>query len=194
MAQTTIIDETVDQFNYSTGEVTSKKRHVVKKRKLEKTDEFVKVSKYLNLIFAYNNIPLNLVPISLLFAQRMTFKTNVLYLLKEDKEEIAAMLDVSTVRVNALIQDCKKYDILRATKTQGKFVVNPYLFSAGDLVETRNLQAHFDLQHDGIVVSAEQQNQLTGEVIRKTVINREAKQRKLDIPGQLSLELEGLNG
>mgnify|MGYP003294169094 CR=1 FL=1 len=183
MGQTTILDETIDQFNSDTGEITSSVRRTVKKSRVEPTDEFVKVSKYLNLIFAYNNIPLTLVPISLLFAQRMEFKTNVLYLLKDDKEEIATMLSVGLERVKTLITECKKYDIIRPTNTRGKFVVNSFLFSTGSLVETRHLQAHFDLDSDAYIAQADQRNLITGETVRKTVLNKEKLNQ---IPGQLS--------
>lgn len=189
MGHTTILDETIDQFNSDTGEITTSTRKTIKKSKVEPTDEFVKVSKYLNLIFSYNNIPLSLVPISLLFAQRMEFKTNILYLLKSDKEEIAAMLDVSTERIRTLISDCKKYDIIRPTGTRGKFVVNSYLFSTGSLVETRHLQAHFDLDSDTYAVQADQKHLITGETVRKTVINKDKYSK--EIPGQLSF-LSGL--
>ena len=65
MGQTSIIETiTEDVFNSEDGVVTSSTKRAVKKSKIEPTDEFIKVSKYLNTIFAYNNIPLKLVPIS----------------------------------------------------------------------------------------------------------------------------------
>lgn len=184
MSQTTILDETIDTFNVDTGEITQSTRRRVKKGHTEATDEFIKVSKYLNTIFAYNGIPLNLVGISLLLAQRMEFKTNIVYLLKSDKKEIAEMLGVSEERVKTLIADCKKYDILRATDTRGKFAVNAYLFSTGSAVETRNLQATFDFDNDRFGVTADQKHLITGETVRKAVIN---KREKKQIEGQLSL-------
>lgn len=152
------------------------------KLKIEPTDEFIKVSKYLNVIFAYHGIPLNLVPISLILAQRMAFKTNMVYLLKTDKEEIAEMLGVSLERVRTLIKECVKHDIIRSV-SRGKYEVNAYLFSTGSLVETRELQAHFDFQKETFVVQAEQKDLITGETVRKAVVNRKDKQ----IEGQQSL-------
>ena len=76
MAQTTILEENIDDFNSGDGVINRYTKRTVKKSKIEPTDEFIKVSKYLNTIFAYKNIPLNLVPISLLIAQEMEFKTN----------------------------------------------------------------------------------------------------------------------
>lgn len=183
MSNTTILEENYDRFDVDTGEIKEYTKRTVKKTRIEPTDEFIKVSKYLNTIFAYNQIPLNLVGISLLLAQRMEFKTNILYLLKSDKEELAQMLGVSTDRVKALLKDCKTYDIIRPTNTRGKYEVNSYLFSTGSIVETRKLQAHFDFDTDTFMVQAEQKNLITGTTVRKAVANRKDKQ----IPGQLSL-------
>ena len=74
MAQTTILEENYDTFNSDDGVITQSTKHTVKKSSIQPTDEFIKVSKYLNTIFAYNNVPLNLVPISLLIAQEMELK------------------------------------------------------------------------------------------------------------------------
>lgn len=184
MGQTTILDETIDTFDSYSGEITrSTKRRIKKSPATEPTDEFIKVSKYLNTIFAYNNIPLNLVGISLLLAQRMEFKTNIVYLLKSDKKEIAEMLGVSEERVKTLLSDCKKYDILRPTDCRGKFAVNAYLFSTGSAVDTRNLQAYFDFDNGIYGVRADHKNLITGETVRKSVTNKKSSQ----IAGQLSI-------
>lgn len=185
MAQTIVLEETQDSFNGETGEITNQTKRTVKKTRIEPTDEYFKVSRYLHTIFAYHGIPLRLVGISLVIAQRMQFKTNMLYLLKEDKEEIAAMLDVSIERVRTLIKDCKKYDIIRPTGSRGKYEVNGYLFSTGDLVDTRNIQAHFDFDADTVETTATMQHKITGETVRKAVSNKALKQ----IPGQMSLDL-----
>lgn len=182
MGQTTILDETIDTFDSDTGEITRSTKRRVKKSYTEPTDEFIKVSKYLNTIFAYNNIPLNLVGISLLLAQRMEFKTNIVYLLKSDKKEMAEMLGISEERVKTLLSDCKKYDILRPTDCRGKFAVNAYLFSTGSAVETRNLQAYFDFDNNVYGVCADHKNLITGETVRKSVTNK----RNSQIEGQMS--------
>ena len=192
MGQTTILDETVDHFNGETGEIYQTTRRKIKKTKIEPTDEFVKVSKYLNTIFAYNNIPLNLVPISLLIAQEMEFKTNIIYLLKPRKEEFAEMLGISLDRVNKLIKDCQKYNIIRPV-ARATYEVNSYLFSTGTIAETRNLQAHFDFDRNVFVSSAVQTNRITGETVRKAVINKkDQKAKQLSIAGQLCLTENGI--
>lgn len=185
MGQTSIIEtETRDVFNSDDGVITASTKRAVKKSKIEPTDEFIKVSKYLNVIFAYNNIPLKLVPISLLIAQEMEFKTNKIYLIKATKEEFAEMLDLSLERINKLLQECTKYNIIRPI-ARSVYEVNSFLFSTGSIVETRELQAHFDFQNDVYMAKGVQTNLITGTTVKKAVANKKDKQ----IPGQMSLNL-----
>ncbi|MFV0391147.1 MAG: hypothetical protein ACK5KP_04570 [Paludibacteraceae bacterium] len=184
---TTILEEREDKFDSVTGEVTSSTKRTVQKKKVDVTDEFFKVSKYLNLIYSYNDIPLNLVPISLIFAQRMEFKTNVLYLLKGDKEEIGVMLGIGVEAVKKLIIRCRQHDIIRPTTSRGKYEVNSFLFSTGSMVETRGLQAQFDIESDTYMAQADQKNLITGETVRKSIINKERSISKGQTPGQMSL-------
>ncbi len=190
MGQTTILEETIDGFNSSDGVILNHSKRTVQKTKIAPTDEFIKVSKYLNTIFAYNNIPLNLVPISLLIAQEMEFKTNKIYLIKAVKTEFAEMLDLSLDRVNKLLQECVKYNIIRPM-ARGLYEVNSFLFSTGSIVETRELQAHFDFENNAFSATAKQKNLITGTTVRKAVMNKKDKQ----IPGQMNmfgLEEKGL--
>lgn len=183
MAQTSIIETVYDEFNSDTGEIiTSTKQTVKKGTKLEPTDEFIKVSKYLSLIFTYNNIPLKLVPISIMIAEQMQFKTNIVYLLKPQKVMFAEMLDISLDRVNKLIQETEKYNIIRR-KERGIYEVNSFLFSTGSTIETRELQAHFDIDRNLFIAHGVQTNKLTGQTIRKAIANKKDKQ----IEGQESL-------
>lgn len=186
MAGVTIIEETISQFNGNTGEITQQQTRKVNKSKIEPTDEFIKVSKYLNTIFAYNNIPLNLVPISLIFAQEMEFKTNRIYLLKPLKEEIASMLDVSLDRVNKLIKNCERYNIIKRID-RGIYEVNSFLYSTGSSKETKELQAHFDFENDAYLTYAATTNLITGKTVRKAVMNKKEARKNKQIPGQLSM-------
>lgn len=183
MGQTSIIETTLeDVFNAEEGTVIASTRRAVKKTNLEPTDEFVKVSKYLNVIFSYNNIPLRLVPISLLIAQEMEFKTNKIYLLVDRKKEFGKMLNVSLDRINKYIQECEKYNIIRR-QGRGVYEVNSFLFSTGSIIETRELQAHFDFENDTFIAKGVQKNLITGVTVKKAVLSRKNKQCE----GQLSL-------
>ena len=180
MAQTAILEQIEDTFSPETGEITHTTRRTVRKKSIEPTDEFFKVSRYLHTIFAYHEIPLNLVGVALCIAQKMEFKTNLVYLNKGEKKEIADMLGVSFERVNSLVKECKKYDIIRSTENRGRYEVNGYLFSSGSLVDTRNIQAHFDFENDAVITSAEMKHKITGETVRKSVRNKQ-------IPGQMTI-------
>ena len=182
MGQTTILEETYDEFNEGQGDMKQYKRRTIQKSSIQPTDEFIKVSKYLNTIFAFNNIPLNLVGVSLLLAQRMEFKTNIIYLLKDDKEEMAEMLNVKLNTIEKLLSDCKKHNIIKPI-ARGKYEVNSFLFSTGSIAETRDLQAHFDFDSNTMITQATQKNLITGDVVRKSVINKKNKK----ITGQKTL-------
>lgn len=183
MGQTSIIETTVeDVFNAEDGVVIASTKRAVKKTKLELTDQFVKVSKYLNVIFSYNNIPLRLVPISLLIAQEMEFKTNIIYLLIGKKKEFGEMLNLSLDRVNKYIQECEKYNIIRR-QGRGVYEVNSFLFSTGSIIETRELQAHFDFENDTFIAKGVQKNLISGVTVKKAVISKKNKQCE----GQMSL-------
>jgi hypothetical protein len=93
------------------------------------------------------------------------------------------MLDLSLERVNKLIQECQKYDIIRP-RSRGCYEVNSYLYSTGDMVETRGLQAHFDFDTNTMATRADQKNLITGVTVRKAVASRKEKQ----LPGQISME------
>lgn len=156
-------------------------------RGIEPQEEYIKVSRYLNTIFAYHNIPLSLVPISLLIAQRMGFKDNVVILLKSQKQEIATMLDTSVARVEQLISKLRKHDIIRPTNDRGIYVVNWFLFSTGSNSEIRMQQAKFDFEANKITVINESKNKITGETVRKAVYNFDPIKNK-QIPGQMTLD------
>lgn len=183
MSRTKIIDTFETRVNTVTGEITESTTRVVKKGNTDVTDEYIKVSRYLSTIFAFHGIPLSLVTPSLVIAQRMEFKTNIVYLLKSDKEEMAKMLGVSADRLKAIIRDCKKYDIIRPTGTRGKYAVNPFLFSRGSEVETRDLQAVFDFEENAVGVVTSQQHRISKETVKVAVMNK----KNMQIPGQLSL-------
>jgi hypothetical protein len=171
----TFLEENISSFDTYTGEIHSEVKRTIKKTNIEPTDEFIKVSKYLNLVFAYNEIPLSLVPISLLFAQYMEWKTNRIYLVKSVRNEICEMLNIKESRFKKLLSDCKKYNIIRPTQDRGVYVVNPFLYSTGGMVETKNLQASFDIDNDTYAMTVDQHNLITGDTIRKSVTNREDK-------------------
>ena len=188
MSKTMIYEEDVSRFNADTGEISAQYKRRSFKTPIDVTDEFIKSSKYLSVIFAYNGIPLNLIPISYLIAERMEFKTNRVYLLKENKLEIAQILGISLHMVETHIRNLLKYDIIRRI-SRGCYEVNAFLFSTGNLVETRELQAHFNFDEDAYYVGAEQTNRITGKKIKKAVLDYNEKRIRdqKQVKGQLTL-------
>ncbi len=205
MSQTTVFTQIEESFSPETGEIKNQRSYTVKKSQIAPTDEYIKVSKYLSVIFAYHNIPLKLLGISMIIAQNMEWKTNMVYLLKGDKVKIGEMLGLSTRyktnpktgkqtedtnTVDKLIRECIKYDIIRRTNDRGKFEVNSFLFSTGTVAETRNLQVLFDIDADTIRAQGKQTNLITGETVLKAVSNSKKKDKQ--IPGQMSIEDMGV--
>lgn len=202
MGHTTIITEDIDDFNFDTGELVQSRKYTVQKANVDVTDEFIKVSKYLSVIFAYNNIPPSLIGISLLIAEKMDYRSNIVYLLQNTKLEIAEALGMEkryrkkknpatgkveqtnlpdTNSIDKLIRSLCDYDILRPTGTRGMYEVNSFLFSSGSIGDTRDLQAHFDFDTDTYCMSVKMKNPINGKVVRRAVANREQARDKKDI-------------
>ena len=71
------------------------------------------------------------------------------------------------------------------------YEVNSFLYSTGSIIETRELQAHFDFDQNAFSASAKQKNLITGITVKKAVMNKKNKQ----IPGQMSMfGIEGESG
>lgn len=183
--QVAYYEELHEQLNVH-GEFDTLNKTTKSVRSLGPEEEYIKVSRYLNTIFAYHGIPQNLVPISLLLAQRMGFKDNLVLLLKSQKEEIAAMLDVKLTRVEQYITQLKKHDVIRPTADRGLYEVNWYLFSTGSNKEIKLHQALFDFEANQVTVLNETTNYITGETVRKAVYNYDPIAKK-QIPGQMSI-------
>ncbi len=103
----------------------------------------------------------------------------MVYLMKPKKELICKMLNISMDRVNKLLIECRKYDIIRPI-SRGIYEVNPYLYSTGSIGETRNLQAQFDFENERYIVRGDSKCKLNGEIIRKTVKNRKEDFQQLN--------------
>ena len=192
--KTVLMVEQEDCFSPVTGEIHETRRKSVRFQKMEPDDEFFKVSRYLLTIFAYQGIPLYLVSISLILAQKMEFKTNLVTLYKDDKQEIADMLGCSLERVRSLLKDCKKYDIIRP-RARGKYEVNSFLYSTGDFATTKDLQVQLDIEAGTLSTSGMMENLITGDVVRKCVTDRKPRLKngheQNQLPGQLSFDNDG---
>lgn len=168
MPRNTYIIEEYEEYDEHTGEIKKNKRYSVHKQNLGATDKFVKMSKYICDIFRYNEIPYSLLPLTLLIAQKMDFKTNTINLHKRAKLELSRYLGFKekyrtkknpytkevivtgqqdTNSIDKLIRELVKYDILQRTEIRGVYEMNSYLFSNGTVGQTRKLQEFYDC-HD----------------------------------------------
>jgi len=185
------LTQRTDKIDSFTGEVTYQEKTIFTGSDIRPTDEYIKVTKYLSLIFAFVGIPLKYVPICYLLAEAMDTKTNRVYIHKGLKQKISEMLDISDVRIRHMVMELKQYDLIRATDIRGVYELNAFIFSVGSTIETRALQAHFDCVANEMKVINKSKNYITGETVI-TAVRGEVKKKLQDkdkqIPGQISME------
>lgn len=140
----TIITQHTDRIlDPETGEIREVITHRQKKSRIDQTDEYVKVSRALLVIFARYDIPLSTLPALLVLAQRMDYKTNCFAWLKPDKTAVAAILGVDPRRAKAIVSDLCKRGVVRQI-CPGRYQICPYIVSCGTVAETRDLQHEWD--------------------------------------------------
>ena len=94
---------------------------------------------------------------------------------------IAENMGVSIKRLDQVIAELKKYDILRKLQN-GVYSVNPYIVARGSWTDIRKLQMHFDFMNGEMIAVADVKDTITGQEVQKAI-----KNTKGQIPGQLSL-------
>ena len=183
----TIYKETNNYFDAETGELKSVQGTSVTRNKKSKEQPYIRVYKYMNTVFAFNNIPLKLTPYVIEFGkymgnpeddQQIAFDTYI-------KERICEVMGVKIDMLNKVIKDCVKYDILRKTKHRGRYSVNPFVISQGERSQVEELQAKFDFMANSVKVGAVQRNLITSTIIKKAIIDDGKKNKQL--AGQTSI-------
>ena len=195
MAKTLTLAEENEHFiTDENGVITSSGRSVKFKSariKTEKEEEYIKVYKYTNAMFAFKGIPLSLVPIVIEISKYMSFAENgqTVVLNKVIKERICDTLGIGVDRLKKAIKQLADNDVLRRTDCRGMYAVNPFICACGDAMQVKELQAKFDFEADLMKVSRIESNLITGDTVKR-VIN-EVKLQKIDknsMPGQLALD------
>lgn len=201
MPRNIAIYETIEEtINGDTGEFNRNTKFTSRRigGDLEKEDEYIRVYKYLNVLFAYENIPLALVPAVIEISKYMTnADTGQLVTMHSlMREQICSTLGISISRLNKIVKQLRDADILRDTSTRGTYAVNPFIVSAGKSTDVKTLQAKFDFHAEQLVVYKESQNLITGKTVRQAIVeNKKKLASKGQVPGQLSLEdMEDNNG
>ncbi len=153
--------------------------------------EYIRVYKYLNVLFAYENIPLSLVAPMIEISKYMTnADTGQLVTMHTlMRKEICNNLEISISRLNKIVKQLRDADILRDTGTRGTYAVNPFIVSAGKSTDVKTLQAEFDFKAEQLTVYKETQNLITGKTVRQAITENKKKlaAKKNEIAGQLSL-------
>lgn len=177
-----------EEFNSMTGEI--KHQSSVRTAKTDNEEDYIKVYKYLNTVFAFKNIKLSLVPALMEISSYMTFadKGQTVVMHKGMKEEICKTLGIGLPRLDIIIRDLKKADILRPSEYRGVYAINPFVVARGKWSDIKQLRSTFDFDAGLLTTQSIVNDTISGKTIAQIV--QEKKSGKEHIPGQLSLPLE----
>lgn len=173
------------RFDPHTGEITLDSVYSITSYNCE--DDYIKVYRYLNTVFAFKGIEKKLIPTLMEICNYMTYadKGQEVQLTKYIKEKISAAIGIGVPEVNKHITALKKADILRPI-ARGVYAVNPFIVGRGKWSDIKELRAQFDYNSGLMTTQSIVEDTITGDTIAK--ITEEVKSGK-QIPGQLSFEL-----
>ncbi len=184
-------EETTTTWDSFSGEISE--QNVVKVGRTDDEDDYVKVYKYLNLVFAYQGINASLIPVLMEISSYMTFadKGQTVILYKSMKEDICKSLNIKMARLDQMIRQLKQADVLRPTSDRGVYAVNPFVVARGKWADIKQLRTEFDLMANTIETKSVIKDKLTGETLAQ-IVRKNPPQRisSKDVPGQLELELD----
>lgn len=163
-------------------EVTAEIRQISNKRASNEPD-YIKLYKYVNTLFAFKGINTRLTPFIIEISNHMTYAKDgqIVNLNRVTKTTIAENLNVTTKRIDQVIAELRKCDILRKIQN-GVYSVNPYIVARGSWADIRKLQMHFDYKTGEMTTIANMTDKITGQEVRKAITNSTRQ-----IKGQLSL-------
>ena len=194
MAKGITLTETKERFEVDNdGVITGSSKTVELKSvraKTEKEENYIKVYKYTNTLFAFKGIPLSLVPIVIEISKYMTFAEygQTVALNKFIKQQICDSLGIGADRLKQAIKQLADNDVLRRTTCRGMYAVNPFICACGDAMKIKELQARFDFDADLMKVSRIENNLITGSIVKRVINEEKRKMLDKNIPGQMSLE------
>lgn len=185
-------EQTIDdvKVDSSTGEILEHRQITDVKsfnnRKIENEHDYIKVYTYVSSLFAFKGINQALTPYIIEIANHMTYARDgqIVTLNRPVKDIIAENLGVSTKRLDQVISELRKCDILRKIQN-GVYSVNPYICARGQWTDIKKLQSTFDYVTGEMTTVTEHVDHITGTDVKKIISN--TKDRK-QIPGQLSLQ------
>lgn len=183
--KTAIYKHEEQRWDPETGEMVSDSTYEVKA--INNEDDYVKVYRYLNTVFAFKGINPALIPTLMEITNYMSYadKGQKVVLVKEIKKEMSEALGIGIPQIERNMTALKKADILRPLG-RSVYAVNPFIVGRGKWSDIKELRAQFDF-NDGLVTTQSiVKDRITGEVIAR--ITQEAKKSKKSdqIPGQIS--------
>lgn len=169
-------------FNAETGEIFHDTKYSV--TAINNEDDYIKVYRYLNTVFAFKDIEKKLIPTLMEICNYMNFadKGQTVILIKPIKEQMSQALGIGLKEIDKHITALKKADVLRP---QGRavYAVNPFIVGRGKWSDIKELRAQFDYNTGLMTTQSIVQDRITGETMAKITQERRDKQ----IPGQMSL-------
>lgn len=179
----------IQSFNPETGEITFDSKYSV--TAINNEDDYIKVYRYLNTVFAFKGINQSYIPILMEISNYMSYanKGQEVILTKYFKDKIADAVGVSTKRVNDVITGLKKADVLRPVPgSRGVYAVNPFIIGRGKWSDIKELRSQFDYNSGLMTTQSIVTDKIDGTTI--AMITEEAKKDRKQIPGQMSLDLK----
>lgn len=161
-------------------EQTKEVKSIVNK-KIPNEPDYIKIYKYVNTLFAFKGIKQSLTPFIIEISNHMTYakEGQIVNLNRTTKSIIAENLGVSVKRLDQVISELRRYDILRKIQN-GVYSVNPYICARGSWSDIRKLQTSYDFMSNEMTTIADVKDKITGKEIRKAITNKQ-------FPGQMSL-------
>lgn len=187
-------------FNPDTGEIFHDTKYSV--TAVNNEDDYIKVYRYLNTVFAFKEIEKKLIPTLMEICNYMTFadKGQEVVLLKPMKEKMSEALGIGIKEIEKHIKLLKKADVLRPIINpennkpyRSTFAVNPFIVGRGKWSDIKELRAQFDYNSGLMTTQSIVTDRITGDTMAK--ITQEVKKNQKQIPGQMTLfdSQEGTN-
>lgn len=174
-------------FNPDTGEMTHDTKYSV--TALNNEEDYIKVYRYLNTVFAFKDIEKKLIPTLMEICNYMTFadKGQEVILIKQIKEKISEALGIGIPEIDKHIRALKKADVLRPIG-RAMYSVNPFIVGRGKWSDIKELRAQFDYNSGLMTAQSVVTDRITGETIAK--VTQEVKKKQLPEPMPVSDEKE----
>lgn len=177
----------IQTFNPETGEITYDSKYAI--TALNNEEDYIKVYRYLNTVFAFKGIDKKLIPTLMEICNYMSFadKGQEVTLIKHVKEQISKNLGIGIPEIEKHIRMLKKADVLRPI-ARSIYAVNPFIVSRGKWSDIKELRAKFDFNSGLMETQSIIEDRITGETIAK-ITNEVKNKNSKTIPGQLELNV-----